>query len=98
MTTLPLKGTLTSEESCSPVFSFTGTVCILIEGGEGTVELQRSLCDSEFKTVTDTSGCEAKYNTSEGVAFNADISNTSNSVRYRIKADVESPIKYIVCR
>jgi hypothetical protein len=99
MTALPLTGTLTSENTTTPAFSFTGSVCVLIESGEGEVQIQRSLRNSDFKVLTDTQGNKALYNVQDDVALNAEIANSSSSVSYRLEAlNVESPISYTICK
>lgn len=97
--TLPLKGELTPQQPISPDFEFTGEVSILIEGGSGTVELQRSLKGSAFFALTDTSGNPAVYSVSGTVALNATIENNTASCKYRLKAtSVDAPINYTICK
>lgn len=96
---LPMKGELTPEQPISPEFEFIGEVSILLVGGTGTVEIQRSVKDSEYYALTDTSGERASYEASGDVILNAEISNSSSSCRYRLIAlDSEQPISYIICK
>lgn len=97
--TLPINGELTPQKSTSPEFEFTGERAILIVGGSGTVQIQRSLCQSEFYPLTDSVGNIAEYSVEGGVAFNAEIANSISGARYRIAAtSVDTPITYIVCK
>lgn len=96
---LPLNGVLTPEKPISPSFEFIGEVCILIEGGFGTVELQRSLKGSDYKALTDTSGNPVIYSVQDNVGLNAEISNKSSSASYRLVAtSVDAPINYVICK
>ncbi len=97
--TLPLKGELTPKQPISPDFEFTGEVSILIEGGSGTVELQRSLKGSDFFPVTDTTGNPATYAANGSVVLNAELVNKSNSAKYRLEATtVDTSINYTICK
>ena len=97
--TLPLKGELTPNNQVSPEFEFVGEVSILVEGGSGSVAIQRSVKGSEYFTLTSTSGEKAEYSADGGVSLNAELSNKSSSNKYRLKGyDVKSPIKYTICK
>lgn len=97
--TLPLSGKLTEKENTSEEFAFVGEVCILIEGGSGQVELQRSVKGSNFTALTDSLGNKAVFDVNDDVGLNAEIVNKSSSAVYRLKATtVEAPINFIVCK
>ena len=96
---LPTRGELTPKNPISPEFAFTGERSILIEGGSGTVQIQKSIMGSEFFPLTDTLGNVVEYSTDGSVALNASITNTTQSAYYRLFAtSIDEPIRFIVCK
>lgn len=97
--TLPINGQLDQDNQESPGFEFTGEVSILIYGGSGTIQLQRSIKGSDYFPITDTAGNVAEYDADGGVVLNCQLENKNSSCKYRLAATlVDSPISYIVCR
>lgn len=96
---LPLKGKLTKEATATEGFQFTGEIQIMVVGGSGKLEIQRSLKGSPYYCLTDTAGEKAVYEASEGVMINASLVNNSSSCSYRLEAsEIEGEIEYIICK
>lgn len=85
-----MSGTVNQVEAFTGVVVGTGVKVkgkfnVLIEGGIGTVAIERSRNDTDYFVVSqDSSGAKAEYTTAGDVAFNGMIEEVESDIWYRL--------------
>ncbi len=75
--------TLDSKQPESPEFEFEGVKSLAIDGGQGDLQLLRSVAGSPFLPYGEFK-CEGKC------AFNGTLEEKGNNTKYKFKADLTS--------
>lgn len=80
-----VSGTFTGTGQSQPV-AVLGKASILIEGGIGTVHIEKSFNDGStyFVSSKNSDGNAASYTTASNVAFNGHIDEPMSRIKYRL--------------
>lgn len=91
---------LTKKNPVSETFEFEGIKNILIQGGIGTVTLERSLRGSEFYPLsTNLNGGVAQFECNGGCAYNGTLEERGSEAKYRFNGDIASgEVEIIISR
>lgn len=97
MSTVPLSGSFAATGQSAAV-DIRGKANLLIEGGVGTVVLEKSFDGgATFHAVSrDSAGNNAAYTTADDVAFNGTVEEVQDGIKYRLNctAFTSGPINY----